>query len=233
MTGFPNRQNTILVISVGISMLKPMKRAYPIMRRTAATQLAMLVLFFVTNPLAAQTPLLDVFSACEASVMGGSDSPLQKIGTLIDENERRSRIRVDTPYGTVLAMFLPPTRQVSACLLWGRQPDFAVEFQDYWLDWVEWEEAAIASEIWFNNALETPGSVDLTDHSQPGYVVARCGVLENGLVLASQPAVANAMRQILPEPSHEREPVIHYQFSATTALPGRCSTAVKAKKAQN
>jgi hypothetical protein len=214
-------------------MLKLMKNAYRILRRTAATQPAMLVLFFVASPLAAQTPLLDVFSACEASVMDGSDNPLQEIGTFIDETERGSRIRVDTPDGTVLAMFLPPTRQVSACLLWGRQLDLAVEFQDHWLDWVEWEEAATASEIWFENALETPGSVDLTDHSQSGYVVARCNSLENGLVLSSQPIISNAMRQILPDPSHEREPVIHYQFSVVTALPGRCSSAVETHKAQS
>ena len=210
-----------------------MKKAYPVLRPTAATRPAMLVLFFVASPLAAQTPLLDVFSACEASVMDGSDNRLLEIGTLIDEDERRSRIRVDTPEGTILAMFIPPTRVVSACLLWGRQPDLAVGFQEQWLDWVEWEEAAKISEIWFNSALEVTGSVDLTDHSQRGYVVARCDVLENGLVLANQPVVTSTKRRIWPNPSIERDPVIHYQFSAVAAVPGRCSSAVETHKTRN
>lgn len=207
-----------------------MDRIYPTVKIPAATLTAMVfVPFLIATPLDAQTPLLDAFAACEASVMEGSDDPLRTIGTLIDENERSSRIRVDTPEGTVLAMFLPPNQQVSACLLWGQQPELAVEFQELWQDWVEWDEALIASEAWFNNALRIPGSVDLTDHTQPGHVVARCNSLENGLVLSSQPAVANAMRQVLPEPETKLEPVIHYQFSAIAALPGHCSAAVEAQ----
>ena len=183
--------------------------------------------------LAAQTPLLEVFAACEESVVEGSDRRLREVGTLIDKSEKGSRIRVDTPKGTVLAMFLPPTRMVSACLLWGRHPKLAAEFQEHWVDWVEWEEAADASGVWLSNAMEIPGSVDLSDHSRPGYVVARCNVLEHGLVLASQPAVANVMRQVLPKLEPEREPVIHYQFSVTSALPGRCLAGVKAQKEKN
>lgn len=182
------------------------------------------------TPLAAQTPLSDIFAACEASVIDASDHRLRKIGTLIDENDRGSRTRVVTSAGTVLAMFIPPTQVVSACVLWGRHPELAIEFQKQWQNWVEWEEAAIASEAWFMNALETPGSVDLTDHTQPGYVVGRCNELEHGLLLSSQPAVANAIRQILPKLETERETVIYYQFSVVAALPGRCSAAVEAQK---
>lgn len=127
-------------------------------------------------------------------------------------------------------MFIPPTRIVSACLLWGRQPELEIEFQEQWQDWVEWEEAVVASETWFRDAMEIPGSFYLTDHTQPGYVVARCSELEHGLVLSNQPAVANSVRQILPEQEAVRKPIIHYQFSAMAALPGRCSAAVRAQK---
>lgn len=184
----------------------------------------------VAAPLAAQAPLSDVFAACEASVLEGSDHRLREIGSLIDESDRGSRIRVDTPVGTVLAMYVPPSRKVSACLLWGRKPELEIEFQEQWQDWVEWEEAVDASEIWFNDAIEIPDSFDLTDHTQPGYVVARCGELEHGLVLSSQPAVANSVRKILPEPETEQNLTIHYQFSAIAALPGRCSAAAQAQK---
>ena len=198
---------------------------------TLATHFAKLAFpILVATPLAAQTPLSDVFAACEASVVEASDHHLREIGTLIDESDNGSRIRVDTPVGTVLAMFIPPTRIVSACLLWGRQPELEIEFQEQWQDWVEWEEAVVASETWFKDAMETPGSFDLTNHTQPGYVVARCGELEHGLVLSSQPAVANSVRQILPEPEAVRKPIIHYQFSAMAALPGQCSAAVQAQK---
>lgn len=203
-------------------------------RRNLAVHLTNLAVpLLVATPLAAQTPLLDAFTACEASVVEGSDYHLREIGTLIDESDRVSRIRVDTPLGTVLAMFLPPSRTVSACILWGRQPELAIEFQEKWLDWVEWEEAVVASEAWFNKAMQAPGSVDLTDHSSPGYVVARCDELEHGLVLSSQPAVANTMRQILPKLEAAREPVVHYQFIAQAAPPGRCSAAVEAKNDKN
>ncbi len=185
---------------------------------------------FVATPLAAQTPLLDALAACEASVVEGSDYRLRKIGTLIDESDRGSRIRIDTPLGTLLAMYLPPSGTVSACVLWGRQPELEIEFQEKWQDWVEWEEAVAASDAWFNEAMEAPGSFDLTDHSLPGYVVARCEELEHGLVLSSQPAVANTIRQILPKQESTRAPVVHYQFSAQAALPGRCSAAVQAKQ---
>lgn len=184
----------------------------------------------VATPLAAQTPLSDVFAACEASVLEGSDHRLREIGILIDESDRGSRIRVDTPVGTVLAMFVPPSRIVSACLLWGRQPELEIEFQEQWQDWVEWEEAVEVSEIWFNDAIETPGSFDLTDQTHPGYVVARCGELEHGLVLSNQPAVANSVRQIPPKTETGQNPTIHYQFSAIAALPERCSAAVQAQK---
>ncbi len=184
-------------------------------------------------PLAAQTPLQDVLAACEASVVEGSDSRLREVGTLIDKNDRRSRIRVDTPVGTVMALYVPPTGITTACLFWGRQPELEIEFQEQWLDWVEWEEAVVASEAWFSDAMENPGSYDLTDYTQPGYVVARCSELEHGLVLTSQPMVANVGRMLLPKLEPKREQVVHYQFSAVAALPGRCSAAVEAHKAQN
>lgn len=194
-----------------------------------AVQFALLAFpALLSAPLAAETPLLDVFAACEASVVEGSDYRLREVGTLIDESERGSRLRVDTPAGTVLAMYIPPTRIVSACILWGRQPELEIEFQEQWQDWVEWEEAVIASEAWFKHAMATTGSYDLTDHSLPGYVVARCEELEHGLVLSSQPAVAGLVRQILPELEAKPDPVIHYQFSAQAALPGRCSAAIEA-----
>ena len=100
-------------------------------------------------------------------------------------------------------------------------------------DWVEWEEAADASQDWFKKALITSGSVDLTDPTQPGYVVARCGELEHGLVLSSQPVVANAVRQVLPKQEAPLEPVMNYQFSVVAALPGRCWAAVEAHKAKS
>ena len=198
---------------------------------TLATHFAKLALpVLVSTPLAAETSLSDVFASCQASVVEGSDHHLREIGTLIDESDKRSRIRVETPVGTVLAMFIPPTQIVSACLLWGRQPELEIEFQEQWQDWVEWEEAVVASETWFKDTMEIPGSFDLTDHTRPGYVVARCGELEHGLILSNQPVVANLWRQILPEPEPVRKPFIHYQFSAMAALPGRCSAAVQAQK---
>ena len=196
-------------------------------------QFAKLAVLVVAAPLAAQTPLPDVFAACEASVVEGSDSRLREVGTLIDESDHRTRIRVDTPVGTVLAMYLPPTQIMSACLLWGRHPELEIEFQEQWQDWVEWEEAVVASEAWFKDAVEIPGSYDLTDHTQPGYVVARCKELEHGLVLTSQPMFANTVRMVLPKLGPNKGPVIHYQFSAVAALPGRCSAAVEVHKANN
>lgn len=189
--------------------------------------------FVFATPLVAQTPLLDAFAACEASVVEGSDFRLREIGTLIDESDRVSRIRIDTPAGTVLAMYLPPTRIVSACLLWGREPELEIEFQELWQDWVEWEEAGVTSEAWFKEAVEIPGSYDLTDYTQPGYVVARCGELEHGLVLTSQPMIANTARIVLPKRGPEREPAVYYQFSAVAALPGRCLAAVEDRKSSN
>lgn len=177
----------------------------------------------------AQTTLLGAFKACENSVIDGSDAALRSIGKLIDEDERGSRIRLDTPHGTVVAMFIPPSRQVRACVLWGRDPQLAAEFATQWQDWVEWPEARNASQQWFRSAMGVRGSVDLTDNRQPGYVVARCDVLEHGLILASQPALANAWQQILPEPQTTQKPTIIFQFSAIGALPGRCKAAVNSR----
>lgn len=188
---------------------------------------------FLAAPLAAQTPLLEVFAACEASVLEDSDYRLREVGSLIDESNLGSRIRVDTPLGTVLAMHIPSERNVSACLLWGREPNLEIEFQEQWQDWVEWEEAVVASEAWFKDAVKSPGNNDLTDHTQPGYVVARCSALEHGVVLASQPMVANTARMVLPKFEPIKERVVHYQFSVVSALPGRCSAAVEAHKANN
>jgi hypothetical protein len=204
------------------------------MNITATSQSAIQILAsLIATSVDAQTPLPDAFSACEASVVEGSDGPRRAIGKLIDEDENGSRIRLDTPKGTVVAMFLPPTRPISACLLWGRHPELAVEFQELWQDWVEGEEAADASDVWFNSALENSSNIDLTDNNHAGYVVARCNTLDSGLVLSSQPVVANSMRQVLPEPDIKLKPTMIYQFSAITALPGRCPVAVEAHKVQN
>ena len=200
---------------------------------TVTTYLVVMAILLPAPAATAQTSLLSAFAACEASVIDGSDHHLRKIGALIDEDERGSRVRLDTPEGTVVAMYIPPARAVSACLLWGRHPELATEFQELWQDWVEWEEAAVASETWFQSALEAPGSVDLTDHALPGYVVVRCNALEHGMVLSSQPMVANTVRKVLPELDAEREPVVHYQFSAVAGLPGRCSAAVDALRDRN
>ncbi|MCP9483936.1 hypothetical protein NNA36_18390 [Shimia sp. CNT1-13L.2] len=211
-----------------------MKPAICSQRKTTTAGFAkMALIVLAAQPLAAQTPLSTVFSACEASVVEGSDHRLREIGTLIDENTKGSKIHVDTPMGAVLAVFLSPSRTVSACLLWGRHTELEVEYQKQWQDWVEWEEAADVSEAWFKKAMITSGSVDLTDPTQPGFVVARCSELEHGLVLSSQPVVANAVRQVLPKQEAPLEPVVHYQFSAIAALPGRCWAAVEAHKAKS
>lgn len=182
-----------------------------------------------TTAASSQTSLLDSYAACEASVMRGSDDPLRTIGSLIDEEKRGSRIQIDTPEGSLMAMFIPPSRGITACIFWGQDPELAKEFEGRWTDWVEWEEASSASKKWFKNAMKITGSVDLTDHAKPGYVIARCDSLEHGVVLSSQPAVANALRQVLPKPTTKIDPMLFYQFSVVTALPGRCAPAVNAQ----
>lgn len=183
-------------------------------------------LFFAASGLRAETSLQEAFFACEASVEQGSDAPLRSVGSAIDEDNGTLRFRVETPEGTLVAMYLPPHRVVPACILWGGHPELEAEFDGLWQDWVEWEEAGPASQVWFEKSLNTSGSADLTDHSQPGFVVARCSSLENGIILTSQPSRANVARQILPTLEPEQEPSIFFQFSAMGALPGRCSAAV-------
>ncbi len=185
---------------------------------------------FAASELMAEVSLHEAFSACEASVVQRSDAPLRSIGSVLDEDERRLRLRVETSEGSLMAMYLPLQRIVSSCILWGRHPDLQTEFTDIWQDWVEWEEASAASENWFEAAMNVPGSVDLTDHSQPGFVVARCNSLENGVVLASQPSLANVWRQVLPNLEPKQEPVAFFQFSVTEALPNRCRAAVEAQQ---
>ena len=192
-----------------------------------------LATFFATGtPLIAGSTLLDAFAACEASVVEGSIDPLRKVGSFIDENEHRSRLRVDTPSGNLLAMFIPPSNVVTACILWGREPELAAEFHGLWQDWVEWEEVEVAAAYWFSSALEISGSTDLTDHTQPGYVIARCDNLDHGVVLSIQPAVANVVRQVLPQLENKSETSVHFQFSAIAALPGRCAAAIRAHDVQ-
>ena len=130
-----------------------------------------------------------------------------------------------------MAMYLPPHGPVSACLLWGREPNLEVEFQSQWKDWVEWEEAIAASQIWFDNAMDIAGSVDLTNHALPGFVVAHCESGENGVVMTSEPKVTNVIPQILP-PTNEPalEPVVFFQFSACEANPERCNAALEAQQ---
>ncbi|MBO9464354.1 hypothetical protein J7443_03855 [Tropicibacter sp. R15_0] len=154
-----------------ISLIKPKALLLPLLFATA------------TN---AQTTLLDAYSACETSVLSGADAALREIGLLLDEDERGSRLQIETPKGSLLAMFIPPNRGITACIFWGREPKLAIEFQDRWTDWVEWEEASSASDKWFENAMVVSGSVDLTDPSKPGHVVARCNSLKHCVVLSSQ-----------------------------------------------
>ncbi|MGH1415471.1 MAG: hypothetical protein ACRBB0_18430 [Pelagimonas sp.] len=196
-----------------------------ILKNTMST---LAVSFFWAMPADAQTPLLEVYAACEASVMNKSDEPLGSIGALIDKDNSGSRRQIDTPVGAMMAMFISSRQGITACVLWGRHPELEVEFRDRWTDWVEWDEAISASESWFNSAMQAPDSVDLTEHAKPGHVVARCKSLEHGVVLSSQPAIGNVVRQVLPESKPKHQPVQFYQFSVITALPGRCAAAVNA-----
>lgn len=181
----------------------------------------------------ADVSLTEVFAACEASVVRSTNGPLLSLGEVIDQNERQQRIRLDTEVGTLVAtIFPPPFNSVLGCVLWGGHPDFEAEFTNEWQDWVEWEEAEGAAGSWHQDRLAVSGSVDLTDTQQPGFVVARFAVLENGIVLANQPAVAGVMRQILPDLDPPTSPNVFFQFSVMRALPGRCQAAVDARSDQ-
>ncbi len=185
---------------------------------------------FAVGELMAEVSLHEALSACEASVVQRSDVSLRSIGSVLDEDERGLRLRVETSEGSLMAMYLPPQRIVSSCILWGRHPELESEFAEIWQDWVEWEEVSAASEIWLETAMNVPGSVDLTNHSQPGFVVARYNSLENGVILASQPSLANVWRQVLPNLEPKQEPIVFFQFSVTEALPNRCHAAVEAQQ---
>lgn len=196
--------------------------------RSVARFWALSVSLLSAGQLFAETSLQEAFAACEATVAQQSDVPLQAIGSVIDEDERGARFRVDTPEGTVVAMHIPPHRMVSACILWGAHPDLEKDFAALWQDWVEWDEVEKASQIWFEKALRKSGSVDLTDYSKPGHVIARCGPSENEIVLASQPMLANTVRQIFPDLEPIKERATFFRFSVIEALKGRCSAAVRA-----
>lgn len=190
-----------------------------------------LVLSLAIDGAAAQTTVLQAFAACEASVLQNSDAPLKRIGSKIDETERQRRFRVDTADGTVVAAIFPSSdKPVRGCILWGRHPELATEFKTHWTDWVEWSEAEAQSRIWFRQAAAVEGSVDLTDHTQPGFVVARCDALRTGIVLTSQPSFTGMWRQVLPTVEPAAPPSMFFQFSVMQALSGRCAAAVEAHR---
>lgn len=190
-------------------------------------------LSLVPSKTSAEVSLSEAFAACEASVVQSTNGPLLRLGEAIDQNERQQRIRLDTDAGTLVAtIFPPPFNNVLGCILWGGHPDFEAEFANEWQDWVEWEEAEGAARSWHQDRLAVSGSVDLTDTQQPGFVVARCAALENGIVLANQPAVTGVMRQILPDLDPPPSPNVFFQFSVMRALPGRCQAGVDARSDQ-
>lgn len=178
----------------------------------------------------AEVSLQQAFKACEKSVYDHTDAPLLKIGTVVSEIQKARQLRFATPHGSVIAVHTKIDRVGSHCVLWGRHPELEEKFAARWQDWVEWEEAEKPSESWFKGAMAVPGSVDLTNNSQPGYVVARCGALENGVVLASQPALAGVFRETLPNEEAPNVPRVFFQFSVIEALPQRCKAAVDRKR---
>ncbi|GIT93284.1 hypothetical protein JANAI61_37420 [Jannaschia sp. AI_61] len=203
------------------------------MLRYLVTSAGLAALTLLSSEAYADVSLSEVFHACEASVVQSTNAPLLSLGDVIDQNERQQRIRLDTEVGTLVAtIFPPPFDNVLGCILWGGHPDFEAEFANEWQDWVEWEEAERAARSWHQDRLAVSGSVDLTDNQQPGFVVARCDVLENGIVLANQPAVTGVMRQILPNLDPPPSPNVFFQFSVMRALPGRCQAAVDARSDQ-
>ncbi len=178
----------------------------------------------------ADVSLSDAFAACEASVVQNTNAPLLNLGTVIDQNERGQRIRLNTDNGIIIAsVFPPPFDNVLGCILWGRNPVLEAKIANAWQDWVEWDEVEEAAQVWYEGSLAVPGSVDLTDTQQPGFVLARCDVRENGIVLANQPAVAGAVRQALPKLDPPLSPRVFFRFSVMRALPGRCQAAVDAR----
>ncbi|MEB3422097.1 hypothetical protein ACFSDD_23840 [Salipiger marinus] len=198
-----------------------------------ALSAGLLALSLLPSKANADISLNEVLDACEASVVQSTDAPLLRFGEVIDENERQQRIRLNTSVGTLVATIFPPLfNNVLGCILWGGHPDLKAEFANEWQDWVEWEEAEGAAKRWQEDRLKVPGSVDLTDNQQPGFVVARCDVLENGIVLANQPAVTGVIRQTTPNLDPPPSPNIFFQFSVMRALPGRCQAAVDARSDQ-
>lgn len=160
--------------------------------------------------------------------MQRSDAPLRAIGEVL-AHDKSLRVRVKTQKGNLVGQFTVPPKPVPFCALWGAHPDLKREFTERWRDWVSWKEASAASRRWFEDALQVPGSVDLTNHNQPGYVIARCDALENGVVLTSQPMQSGAFRQILPETEAPQvpDPEVFFRFSVVGALPGQCRAAVE------
>lgn len=158
--------------------------------------------------------------------MSASELPLERVGTYLHRNERLTRFRIETEHGNLIAN-LHMRDPLSGCYLWGRHPELEAEYATQWANWVEWDEAEEQASEWFRKAIQVAGSVDLTNHAQPGFVIARCKALENGVVLTAQPAISGALRQILPKPdAPPAEQRVFFQFSVQRAVPGRCQAAV-------
>ncbi|WP_136443969.1 hypothetical protein [Pacificoceanicola onchidii] len=199
------------------------------MYRTLGFATGLAALSFLPVQATAEVSLSAIFTACEASVVQNTPAPLLALGAVLDQNDRQQRIRLDTEAGTLLAtVFPPPSGAVRGCILWGSHPDLKAEFARDWQDWVTWDEAELAARTWHQEQLAAPGRVDLTDNARPGFVVARCDVLETGIVLANQPMVTGGIRQVLPALDPPPSPQTFFQFSVMRALPGRCQAAVTA-----
>lgn len=200
------------------------------MCRVIVVLVGLSVLYLLPGKADADVSLSDAFAACEASVVQNTNAPLLNLGTVIDQNERQQRIRLNTDNGILIAsVFPPPFDNVLGCILWGRNPVLEAEYANVWQDWVEWNEVEEAAQVWYDKSLAISGSVDLTNTQQPGFVIARCAVRENGIVLANQPSVAGAVRQVLPKRDPPSNPRMFFQFSVMRALPGRCQAAVDAR----
>ena len=115
-------------------------------------------------------------------------------------------------------------------MLWGRHPELEEEFEADWQDWVEWDEADEASRLWHTKRLLSPGSVDLTDPAEPGYVIADCGALETGLIVASHPDLPPFAKQLRPAAEPLLQSLEFFRFSAVRLLPGQCQAAVDAAR---
>ncbi len=176
----------------------------------------------------ADVSLRDAFAACETSVVQNTNAAILELGEVIEQNGRGQRIRVDTVAGTLLADIFPTSDNVTGCILWGKHPDLEAEFANDWQDWAEWDEVKRTARAWYEDSLKIAGSADLTDAQQPGFVIARCNVREDGIVLAIQPVRTGVVRQVSPKLDPPPEPRVFFQFSVMRALLGRCQAAVDA-----